>query len=107
MKFVLHGLILAAVAASVTFAAEADGDAADVEHGRRLAQHTCVACHIVGDRHRAEFADAPPFDVIARKYGCEPARLLEALLDPHPKMNMPLGAQEADDIAAYLLTLPQ
>lgn len=106
MKFALHGLVLVAVAASVTFAADVNGDAADVKHGRYLAQRTCVACHIVGEDRRAEFADAPPFEVIVRKYRCEPARLLGALLDPHPKMNMPLGAQEADDIAAYLLTLP-
>jgi mono/diheme cytochrome c family protein len=79
--------------------------AADADNGKRLAQTRCVPCHVVVPDQRREVADAPPFDVIARKLGVEPDVLAFHLLHPHPRMNVPLTQREAEDIAAYIGTL--
>ncbi len=39
--------------------------AADADNGKRLAEASCVTCHMVAPSPRREVADAPPFDVIA------------------------------------------
>ena len=49
--------------------------------------------------------DAPPFDVIARKFATTPETLAFSLLDPHPRMNVTLTRREAQDIAACINTL--
>ena len=79
--------------------------AADADNGKRLAQARCVTCHIVAPSARREVADAPPFEVIARKYEVQPQTLAFAILDPHPRMNVTLTRREAEDIAAYINTL--
>ena len=81
--------------------------AADVERGKDIARHTCAACHIVVRQQRNEVADAPPFEVIARKNGSDPAALAFSLLEPHPKMNFALTRRDAADVAAYISTLAQ
>jgi hypothetical protein len=43
--------------------------------------------------------------VIARKFATSPETLAFSLLDPHPRMNVPLTRREAQDIAAYINTL--
>jgi len=78
--------------------------AADADNGKRLAQAR-VTCHMVAPSARREVADAPPFDVIARKYEVQPQTLAFAILDPHPRMNVTLTRREAEDIAAYINTL--
>ena len=78
---------------------------ADADAGRRLAQLRCVACHIVGQNRGDEIADAPPFAVIGRKFGFNYDSLVIALMGPHAKMNFSLGRRDADDIAAYIITL--
>jgi mono/diheme cytochrome c family protein len=79
--------------------------AADAENGKRLAEARCVTCHMVAPSPRREVADAPPFEVIARKYQVQPEALAFAILDPHPRMNVTLSRREAEDIAAYINTL--
>jgi mono/diheme cytochrome c family protein len=79
--------------------------AADADNGRRLAESRCVTCHMVAPSPRREIADAPPFDVIARKFEVQPQTLAFAILDPHPRMNVALTRREAEDIAAYINTL--
>ena len=79
--------------------------AADADNGRRLAELRCVTCHMVAPSPRRDVADAPPFDVIARKYQVQPETLTFAILDPHPRMNVALTRREAQDIAAYINTL--
>jgi mono/diheme cytochrome c family protein len=79
--------------------------AADADRGQRLAESRCVTCHTVAPSARREVADAPPFDVIARKYEIQPQTLAFAILDPHPRMNVALTRREAEDIAAYINTL--
>jgi mono/diheme cytochrome c family protein len=91
--------------ASLFLAAATDARGADADAGRRLAQLRCVACHIVGQNHGDEVADAPPFVVIGQKFGFNHDSLIVALMGPHAKMNFSLGRRDADDIAAYIITL--
>jgi mono/diheme cytochrome c family protein len=79
--------------------------AADADNGKRLAEMRCVPCHAVVPTMRREVADAPPFEVIARKFATHPEMLASSLLDPHPRMNMPLTRSEMEDVAAYINTL--
>jgi mono/diheme cytochrome c family protein len=79
--------------------------AADVDNGKRVAETRCVTCHIVTPGQRRDVTDAPPFEVIARKFAPSPESLAFSLLDPHPRMNVMLTRREAQDIAAYINTL--
>ena len=79
--------------------------AADADNGKRLAESRCVTCHTVAPTSRRDVADAPPFDVIARKFEVQPETLAFAILDPHPRMNVALTRREAEEIAAYINTL--
>ena len=79
--------------------------AADAENGKRLAEMRCVTCHIVSPSERRVVTDAPPFDAIARKFASNPDTLAFSILDPHPRMNVTLTRQEAQDVAAYINTL--
>jgi len=90
------------VAASLVASAAA---AADADNGRHIAETRCIGCHIVSPAPRRDVPDAPPFDVVARKFAISPETLAFALLDPHPRMNVPLTRREAQDIAAYINTL--
>ncbi len=79
--------------------------AADADAGRRLAQLRCAACHIVEPSRRDEVAEAPPFAVIGKKFDFNYDSLVFALTGPHAKMNFSLPKREADDVAAYIVTL--
>jgi mono/diheme cytochrome c family protein len=79
--------------------------AADADNGKRVAVMRCVACHIVSPNQRRDVTDAPPFDVIARKFASSPETLAFSILDPHPRMNVTLTRREAQDVAAYINTL--
>jgi mono/diheme cytochrome c family protein len=78
--------------------------AADPDHGKRLAQARCAGCHAIEPHHARQVADAPPFELIARKFG-SPEMLAFALLDPHPRMNVVLTRREAQEIAAFISAL--
>jgi hypothetical protein len=41
--------------------------AADPMNGERLAQRWCAACHVVASNQRQAYADAPPFEEIAKR----------------------------------------
>jgi hypothetical protein len=79
--------------------------AADAEKGKRIAQSRCSPCHIVVPIQRQELSNSPPFDQIARKNNLSPAMLAYLILSPHPRMNMSLSREEADDLAAYIISL--
>jgi mono/diheme cytochrome c family protein len=79
--------------------------AADVAHGRALAQRWCATCHVVSADQKEASVDAPPFTTIARSPISAEA-LAYFLLDPHPIMpTLPLSRVAADDIAAYIKSL--
>jgi mono/diheme cytochrome c family protein len=79
--------------------------AGDADAGRQLAEGRCAACHVTGPWRGDVFADAPPFEVIARKFPAEGADLIVVLRGPHKKMNFRPSRGEADDIAAYIHSL--
>ena len=102
-RLLVHSsVVLLALAAAV---AAAPARAADARRGERLAQTHCAACHIVAPHAREEVADAPPFEVIARKYGFDAGAITTAIAGPHAKMNFMPDPAEAADIAAYMATL--
>jgi mono/diheme cytochrome c family protein len=78
---------------------------ADVEAGKRLAQQRCAACHVVDANQRSEVADAPPFEVIGRKFGADSDVLLFDLMGPHAKMNFALRRRDAANVAEYIQSL--
>jgi mono/diheme cytochrome c family protein len=78
---------------------------ADAEAGKRLAQQRCATCHVVDANQRDEVADAPPFDVIGRKFGADSDLLVFDLMGPHAKMNFRLRPGDADDVAEYIRSL--
>lgn len=80
--------------------------AADVQHGKDLAQRWCADCHLVSADQTRASADAAPFATVARQPDFSAARLAFFLLDPHPKMpNMSLSRTEASDLAGYIATM--
>ena len=79
--------------------------AADAQKGKLIAQSRCSTCHIVVPMKRQELSNSPPFDQIARKNDLNPAMLAYLILNPHPRMNMSLSREEADDLAAYIISL--
>ena len=56
---------------------------------------------------RKVVADAPPFEVIGRKYDFDATVIAATIAGPHPKMNFSPRPEEAADIAAYIATLKQ
>jgi len=100
-------LLFLGTIALFAIAAALNARAADADKGKRLAQDHCAACHAVAAHARSEVANAPPFDVIGRKYGFDADRIAAAIAGPHPKMNFAPGPREAADIAAYIATLGQ
>ena len=52
-----------------------------------------------------EVALAPPFATIARKSGFGTEMLAYSILEPHPRMNLTITRREANDVAAYILSL--
>jgi mono/diheme cytochrome c family protein len=82
-----------------------DAFAGDAAAGKRLAQLRCAACHIVVPNQRGDVADAPPFDVVARKFEGNADLLVANLMGPHAKVNFGLPRREAVDIAEYIRSL--
>jgi len=92
-------------AASLYLVAVSGACGSDADAGRRLAQLRCAACHIILQNGRNEVADAPPFEIIGRKFEFNYDSLIAALMGPHVKMNFGLTRPEANDVAAYIVTL--
>jgi mono/diheme cytochrome c family protein len=80
--------------------------AADVQHGKVLAQRWCAECHLVASDQARASADVATFASVARRPDFTAAQLALFLLDPHPKMpNVSLTRVEAADLAAYIASL--
>lgn len=89
----------------VSVVVPAAAHAADAVNGQRIATTHCTSCHVVLPGRSDEVAQAPPFEVIARKFALTPQVLAFWILDPHPRMNLTLTRRDAEDIAAYINTL--
>ena len=99
-------LVTCAFLSGIAVFGSSAGFAADVGHGRALAQRWCATCHLVMPEQRQASADVPPFATIARMPDFDAPRLVFFLLEPHPKMpNMALTRSEATDLAAYIGSL--
>jgi len=69
------------------------GVTADALNGEQLAERWCAVCHVVTAAQRQAYADARPFEEIAKRPGFTEAGTVRFLLDPHAKMpNMDLSS---------------
>ena len=79
--------------------------AGDADKGKRIAQSRCAPCHIVVLMQRQELSKSPLFDQIAKRNDLTSETLTYLILSPHPRMNMSVSREEADDLAAYIISL--
>ena len=97
-------ILLSALAAILPWASTA-ASPASVEHGRRLAEVNCKACHTIAGHRPSPVAGAPPF---AELQQLAPGRSLDELFakvmtSSHPPMPSFLGsAAQRRDLLDYI-----
>jgi cytochrome c len=106
MRHILNLLAFASMFAWVTeaFAAEAG----DVAAGHRLARQWCSECHQIDAkrRHVKRPANAASFLEIANEPSTTPLSLRVFFRSNHENMpNLHVSQSQADDLAAYILSL--
>lgn len=80
--------------------------AGDAIRGQELALIWCRSCHLPGENRPGSFMVAPPLKEVAQRSDLDARRIAQLLMSPHPAMpDRGLSRDEADDIAAYLLSL--
>ena len=93
------------VIAFVLFGSTAVAWGQDVEHGRRLAERWCAACHATGTVP-TRFSRAQPLAGIAARPDVSSEMITSFLFLPHATMpNFPLSRQDAGDIAAFIMEM--
>jgi mono/diheme cytochrome c family protein len=99
--------LVALAAASVVSAPTLAQDAANVGHGREIAQTICAACHVVARGQLVSpNSEAPPFPLLAATPGMTTIALTAALSTSHRLMpNIILQSDERRDVIAYILSL--
>ncbi len=98
-------LLTAACIAAMPYAVFAD-PAPKAVAGQKLAQQYCAECHVVVPGSGGGWTDAPAFDAIANRKGVTAQKLSGIIQRPHMHMmNTERPAAEANEIAAYILTL--
>jgi mono/diheme cytochrome c family protein len=76
--------------------------------GLALSQKYCVRCHMIAPTAKQGWTDAPAFDALANRPGTTIASLTAIIEKPHMNMlNTARPANEAHEIAAYIMTLRQ
>jgi mono/diheme cytochrome c family protein len=79
--------------------------AQNVENGRRLSERWCSECHAIGPV-AAKRNGLPSFASIANKANVTSEVIASFLRMPHATMpNAPLSAQDAQDIAAFMMEM--
>jgi len=73
--------------------------------GKAHCAERCAPCHIVVPMPRRELSNSPPFDQIATRNDLNTEMLAYLILSPHPRMNMTLSREDADDLATYITSL--
>lgn len=79
-----------------------------VASGLRLAEARCAGCHAVTPGQVSPNADAPPFASIAQRPGLTQESASDWLRQSHnfpDQMNFHVESDQAEQLAAYLLTL--
>lgn len=118
-KFVLAGITVLALSAcafaprhdtgtSAPEAASAANGPDSATSGLRLAEARCSGCHAVTPGQVSPNADAPPFASIAQRTGLTQASASSWLRESHnfpDQMNFHVDSDQAEQLAAYLLTL--
>src|SRR5689334_8095237 len=81
--------------------------AADVQHGKVIAERWCNGCHVVQREQKSAATDqAPPFVTIGKTPAFDAGRLALMLLKPHPNMpKLELSRSEVADLAEYMRAL--
>lgn len=82
--------------------------AAQAAAGLNVAEARCAACHAVTPDQVSANSDAPTFASIARRPGLTQATAYRWLRNSHDfpdQMNFNLDPEQAEQLAAYLLTL--
>ena len=93
------------VIALVLFGTIAAAWGQDIEHGRRLAERWCAACHATGPAP-TKFHRALPLAAIAARQDVSSEMITSFLLLPHATMpNLPLGQKDAADIASFIMDM--
>jgi hypothetical protein len=85
-------LLAGALAFDATIVAMPGATADDaVQRGGQLARIQCASCHMIAPHQREELADAPPFEIIARKASFDSDQLINLLAFtlnvPRPRHN--------------------
>jgi len=113
-QFIFAAAILAITACSPTRIETDVERVEDVAHADRavaglsVAEARCAGCHAVTPGQISPNSDAPPFASIARRPGLTHAtasRWLRSSHDFPDQMNFTLEPDQAEALAAYLLTL--
>jgi len=79
--------------------------AQDIDNGQHLSQRWCAGCHAVG-APTAKTSHIISFAAIAEKPGISAEMIASFLLLPHATMpNLPLKKSDAQDIAAFIMTM--
>lgn len=114
-QLIIASALLAVSACYPTLTApDAERIEANVAHadrvaaGLRVAETRCASCHAVTPGQISPNTDAPPFASIARRPGLTDATAYRWLRSSHnfpDQMNFILEPGQAEDLAAYLLTL--
>lgn len=79
--------------------------AQDLENGQRLSERWCASCHAIG-APTARKSYVISFAAIAAKPGMTPEVIASFLMLPHATMpNLPLKQSDAQDLAAYIMTM--
>jgi mono/diheme cytochrome c family protein len=92
-------------AAALALIVENDALAQNIDNGRRISERSCAACHATNLPARRQ-ARAISFTVIAEKPAMTADVIATFLLLPHVTMpGLPLGRGEAQDVAAFIMSL--
>jgi mono/diheme cytochrome c family protein len=76
--------------------------------GVALSQKYCARCHMIAPSASKDWTDAPAFDALANRPGTTIASLTAIIEKPHMNiLNTARPANEAHEIAAYIMTLRQ
>jgi len=106
MKHVLGGICSIALLSASLLQIAQKATAGDAIRGQELAAIWCRSCHLPGENRPANIIAAPPLEEVAQRSGFDARRIAQLLMLPHPAMpDRGLSRGEADDIAAYLLSL--
>lgn len=92
-------------AAALALIVENDALAQNIDNGRRISERSCAACHPI-NLPASRQARATSFAVIAEKPAMTADVIGSFLLLPHVTMpGLPLGRSDAQDVAAFIMSL--